>query len=1028
LLSSIDPTKMVLHRNDADADVYDARGRVRRTRTHTTTMTTSMMMMMLVMMMMLGTPLVGVVMLADGAYTHNDDSRIPHPGCMSGQKCPGIGMNQVYTDYQADIMDPFNLPRFTSAFNTYVSTNYGSDPDYQACTLTGADDEAGSNWQSYSPHYFGPLRFTYQCPWMSAPVSRPANGIGNPDDTTTFQMDMRYAGFLMINARVQRSLTTWLNTHSITDANIAQDTKNYLYKFFRLLNQGSVYSSYEQRYKQGLSLASATNEWTTRFTQLALAQHAALRDDEQAGLDAFLASNGATSYAPSWTIQQVVDDLAGYNAALASAYNAHYWTTQRNRIATWATTNSYTVSVPERNAVTSNAAVTNLNTVVKDRFTSAALNTWKTDQCAANTYICSQTLTYATAEANIDTFNNDVNNTAKAAHDAAVSAAIDAWKAANGYSFFTYTSADVQVAKTDLAQFNADAEAAYLTHNNAVLPSLGRSYSRLGQAANPPPPPTVVNNPPPPSPPPPSPPPPSPPPPSPPPSPPPPSPPPPSPPPPSPPPPSPPPPPHYPPFVPLASVPQYVEHEPFELVTFYDFVADAYSVPVYGHRNDHTTIPILPVPLASDFDDVVTDMTIPTYISKSNWYSLTTYAGQWHYRSGYRCQATCAGSRTTLDVQGPVGQLWSCDSDDIVCPADNALSELQGILDAITISTRKHPSCPRADPCMVVPPPCYYVSTECIPTNILEYTLNNTSTRDAEEGTDEEYLHEPLHRDDLVKVKLSSERSPLGGRLTWPYENGIEMQPVVGRDGLNYWGTCTYALTISGSSRDVAYAFALADANDNHVYDSGITQGKEMWQRTYGETASPGLTNTCSRVQQGNWRNRVVGDGTRLASQNFVFGTCAGQCSAVLGSVPHDQITAPIGLARGAVRDAIMQAREAGLGAAHEDIQAVRALQGDDRESNRGDARGADFGVHEFDAKPTPKRRTWRARMKLARLGAVAESAGFTAASDVVAITPYAALAAIVVGTIAFSKIQGAVHERMRRRTPEGRAERVSLV
>jgi len=1000
---------MVLRRRDADADVFDARGRARRatrsnTLTMTTTRTTTTTLVMMIVMM-IATPLVGV-MLADGAYTHQDDSRIPHPGCLDmprgqGYKCPGIRMNEVYTDYQADIMNPFNLPRFTSAFDTYVSTNYGSDPDYQACTLTGADDDASINYQQYSPNYFGPLRFTYQCPWMSAPVSRPANGIGNPDDTTTFQMDMRYAGFLMINARVQRTLTTWLNTHSISDANIAQDTKDILYKFFRLLNQGSTYSKHEQRYKQGLTLTSVTNEWTTRFTQLALAQHAALRDDEQVGLDAFLASNGATSYAPSWTIQQVVDDLAGYNAALASAYDTHYWTTQKNRVATWASANSYTVSVPERNAVTSTAAVSNLNTLVKDRFTSAALNAWKTDQCAANTYICSQTLTYATAEANIDAFNNDVNNTAKTAHDAAVSAAIDAWKAANGYSFFTYTSADVQVAQTDLAQFNTDAEAAYLTHNNAVFSSLGQGIGTPPQPSPPQP------SPPQPSPPQPSPPQPSPP-------------------QPSPPQPSPPAPPHYPPFVPLASVPQYVEHEPFELVEFYDFVADAYSVPEYGHRNDHTTIPILTVPLASDFDDVVTDMTIPTYIKKGHYYRLSTYAGQWHYSVGRRCQATCAGSRTTLDVQGPVGALWSCDNDDVHCPANDALSELQGIHDAITTSTKKHPSCPITNPCMVVPPPCYYVSTECIPSNILEYTLNNTSTREAEEGTDFEYLHEPLHRDDLVKVKLSSERSPLGGRLTWPYSSAIEMHPVVGRDGNNYWGTCTYALTISGSSRDVAYAFVLADANDNHVYDSGITQGKEMWQRTYGETAAPGLSNTCSRIQWGNWRNRVVGDGTRLASQNFVFGTCMESCAAVLGSVPHDHITAPVGLSRGAVRDAIMTSREAGLGVAHEDMHAVRALQASVSESDDND--GDASGVHEFDAKPEKRRTLGKAWMKLARLGSAAESAGFTAASDVVAITPYAALAAIVVGTLTFSKIQGAVHERMRRRTAEGRAERVSLV
>jgi hypothetical protein len=120
-----------------------------------------------------------------------------------------------------------------------------------------------------------------------------------------------------------------------------------------------------------------------------------------------------------------------------------------------------------------------------------------------------------------------------------------------------------------------------------------------------------------------------------------------------------------------------------------------------------------------------------------------------------------------------------------------------------------------------------------------------------------------------------------------------------------------------------------------------------------------------------------------------------------------------------------MKSREAGLGVAHEDMHAVRALQAGDSESDDNDADAS--GVHEFDAKPE-KRRTPGAWRKLARLGSAAESAGFTAASDVVAITPYAALAAIVVGTLTFSKIQGAVHERMRRRTAEGRAERVSLV
>ena len=105
---------MVLHRNDAVADVFDARGRARRTRPYASYTTTIMMMLV----MMIGTPLVmNVVTLADGAYTHNDDPRIPHPGCVLRSRsrgiCPGKPMNEVYTDYQADIMNPVSYTHLT---------------------------------------------------------------------------------------------------------------------------------------------------------------------------------------------------------------------------------------------------------------------------------------------------------------------------------------------------------------------------------------------------------------------------------------------------------------------------------------------------------------------------------------------------------------------------------------------------------------------------------------------------------------------------------------------------------------------------------------------------------------------------------------------------------------------------------------------------------------------------------------------------------------------------------------------------
>ena len=293
---------------------------------------------------------------ATAAYVHKDPasdiaSGFAHPGCMrtgtsSGgyDRCPGIAMRETsgYADYQKDVMNPFNLPKFVSALESYTSEHYGSKSDYQGCKILGADENA---YQAYrtrtnSPYWLGPLQFTYTCGWFTGERTTYGEGWGNPADTKSFVMDLRYSAFLMINARVQRDLQSWLSTHDISDAKIADDTKDMLYEFFRLYYRAGDRGTYQTRYRTGLSTRTSRQRWKSRFKGLASAQHAALRVEEQAALTAFLASHNAESYAPSgWSIKRVISDLAGYNAALASAYKNHYWNTQRTRVAPWASKN-----------------------------------------------------------------------------------------------------------------------------------------------------------------------------------------------------------------------------------------------------------------------------------------------------------------------------------------------------------------------------------------------------------------------------------------------------------------------------------------------------------------------------------------------------------------------------------------------------------------------------------------------------------------------------------------------------------------
>ena len=493
------------------------------------------------------------------------------------------------------------------------------------------------------------------------------------------------------------------------------------------------------------------------------------------------------------------------------------------------------------------------------------------------------------------------------------------------------------------------------------------------------------------------------------------------------PPPSPPPPPHYAPFVALSGVPPYDAHSDFVRVWFNTFVADAYTTPVYGHREDHTEIAILPVPTASTFDDVAADdFVVQDYITRSEYNRLSTYAGQWHLMNGRRCQATCAGSRTQVDVQGPAGPLWSCDSDDLLCQ-DNTQNELQTILDAIKNSGQVHANCPKTDPCLVVPPPCYYVSTECIPQAVLDYTLNNTSTRVKEEGVDYEYLHEPLKKDDITQVKLVSGRWPLGNGLRWPYDRGLEMTPVTGRDGNAYYKTCTYSLTQSGTSGGMTYGFALADPENNHVYDSGHRFGVEMWQRTYGETASPALTSTCTDREAGNWKNRVVYDTPNLMSQTYVFGSCAQQCTAVLGLVPHQEIVAPFKLSTGVLRERLTEARAAGKSAAEQNLVTSEVLEQRARSSavlgfaESGSVMEGSPGVREGSINPSDSTR----HASVGEVDRRFKGGASFAVPHVLASVSVLALIGLVARYDAIINYARSVRER---RTEDGLAERAALL
>ena len=186
----------------------------------------------------------------------------------------------------------------------------------------------------------------------------------------------------------------------------------------------------------------------------------------------------------------------------------------------------------------------------------------------------------------------------------------------------------------------------------------------------------------------------------------------------------------------------------------------------------------------------VTTFTWPTHIHKRNVISLSVYHKHWYMQLDDRCQATCSGSQhatTDRDTDALAGDRVACDPDDLVCPAGNAqpaYEEFQGIIKSLHDENTVHPECPVDDPCLLTPPPCFYVSTECVPTNVVDLQLDSSAQRTQERGTpaisaDDLYLHEPLVMDDVVEWKLVSSAVAHDSPKLWDYNDGIVMEAYV---------------------------------------------------------------------------------------------------------------------------------------------------------------------------------------------------------------------------------------------------------
>ena len=357
----------------------------------------------------------------------------------------------------------------------------------------------------------------------------------------------------------------------------------------------------------------------------------------------------------------------------------------------------------------------------------------------------------------------------------------------------------------------------------------------------------------------------------------------------------------------LAPYPRYSDFTPARYPGYTPFaMAPAFSHTPYAHLREHVFVPYAlrepnhPRWWSDRYDRYW--MRDPKHIDKHDMTKLFYYHKAWYYQEYSICRPTCVGTmgpNTDVDTD-PLAPDRVCDADDHLCPTSNTPSpvgtneggtwqEFNLILEARNSHVGKHPRCPVADPCRTAPPPCFYVTSECIPDVVVTTRMNNSAIRayeDVNHNEDEKYLHDPMTVEDIVEWKLVSPRLDRpGAPKHWNYWTGLDMPAVTGRDGEPYHKTCTAALvqrTPRYFESGVEYGFSIAETDSkvaegdtasgqnsfrapNHVYDVGHVLGDmEMWQRSFGETVSPKLDRTCSGRFARNWRNRKYASGAAV--------------------------------------------------------------------------------------------------------------------------------------------------------------------